>query len=750
MRRLAPWIALAFVALLLVVRFALPTVLARVASSQLSQALSAEVTVGNVDLWVLGGALAIEGLDVRPSAADPSWLRSRRALVDIGWWELVRGDLDVERLELAGLELALILDADGRITWPGAPEPDDAPPDAEEDEAAPAGEPTELVVRSIDLSEIDVSLRDQSGARDLGVELDAARLGPIRLVLGDAVSWSIEVLEIDSSTAQLRNDDQSAVEIGVALSAGQLGTQPGDPGGFDLTLRLGDGTLNAKGTLAVDPLAVETDLEWQALPLAPLLALAPPGNRPEIASGTSSGALGLRFASSPAPDDAPADEGSEGPAPSVLTGTGQVSVSALDLGVPGEMPMRVSWKELEVALASLEVDASGGGPPNIHISRLALDSPDVRATGAAATDEAGAAAGAPAEAPESAEPPRLRLDSLAVAGGKLRYRDRQFDPPHETVVSDVAVRGRTLRWPEASAASLEIVAGSLGEKPLTLTFSGRQDAGKGTLRGESVSLLIVDPYVRQNSDYAIDRGAVSVDTTFEIEGKRYRAPTRLVLHDLEIDGSDAGSRFQENFGVSLDMALVLLRNTAGDIVLDLPIESGEDGTGVGLTRVVADTLRRVLVNALASPIKLAGGLLGGGDAGDSYAGRAIFFAPGDSDAEESDDPDREDRTESLATLLRERPDLGIRIAAVIVPDDLERVAERAGVEPGDDAAPSPPARALLESLASERLATTRRRIAESLGDRVSNLDARLVVVPWKGEMGKGRPRVVGRLVLHAD
>jgi hypothetical protein len=642
----------------------------------------------------------------------------------------------VESIDLEGLYLALILGRDGRITWAGAPPPEAATPEAEQPEAEDA-EPTRLALDSIALADIDLALRDEAGERDVSLSLSAVELGPVELVLGQGVTWSVAALRIDSSEARLRNDDESTVDVRIQASVEGLDSTGQEAGAVDLTLGLGDGEVRAEGTFDVEPLTVAIDVQWSAIELAPLMALVPPASRPQLVGGVSSGALGLRL-------DPPSDDGGA----ATIGASGHAEVATLDATVPGDTPIRAAWKSLAVDLASLAFDLGGRAPPTVRLSKLALDAPDIRVTRPPQPPEPAPEDAEPETAGEtgSAPSPRIRIDEVSVLDGKLRFRDGGFDPPLETAVSGVSLRGAGLRWPEAAARHLSLVVGSLGKKPLTLDFEGSRQDGKGTLQGERMSLLAAAPYVRQNSSYVIERGTLSVDSKYELHDAGYAAPTRVVFHDLYVDGSEAGSRFQRTFGVSLEMALVLLRNAGGDVVLDLPIESDEDGADVGLTRVVADTMRRVLLNALASPLKVAGGLLGTGDRGDSFEGRAIFFLPGESEPQSLEPSSA--REGSVAALLADRPDLGIRLEAVVVEDDLEQVAERLGVESVDAEDLPPDVRATLGRLAQARLERTRAEVAASLGETLEDAEERLVTVPWKGELGSGRPRVVGRLVLH--
>jgi hypothetical protein len=122
-RRRRASIALAVVVVLLVaLRVALPRVVRTQLEQQLSGLIAGTVTVGDVDLWLVSGAVAAEDVALRPDGAAPDappLVAFHRLAIDIGWLGLFRRTARVEDVTLAGLEVHVDRLADGVLVLPG-------------------------------------------------------------------------------------------------------------------------------------------------------------------------------------------------------------------------------------------------------------------------------------------------------------------------------------------------------------------------------------------------------------------------------------------------------------------------------------------------------------------------------------------------------------------------------------------------------------------------------------------------------
>jgi len=144
LRRL--WIALGVVVVLLVgLRTALPSIARSQLEQQLSALIAGKVTVGDVDLWLVHGAVAAKDVALRPddAAADaPPLVAFERLSLDVGWLALFQHTARVEDVTLAGLRVHVDRLADGALVLPGLREPAVAAEPEPEPEPA-ASEPSE-------------------------------------------------------------------------------------------------------------------------------------------------------------------------------------------------------------------------------------------------------------------------------------------------------------------------------------------------------------------------------------------------------------------------------------------------------------------------------------------------------------------------------------------------------------------------------------------------------------------------------
>jgi len=135
------------------------------------------------------------------------------------------------------------------------------------------------------------------------------------------------------------------------------------------------------------------------------------------------------------------------------------------------------------------------------------------------------------------------------------------------------------------------------------------------------------------------------------------------------------------------LALALLRDKDGIILLDVPVEGRLDDPEFKLGRVVWRTVLNVLVKVATSPFSALAALAGGGDADLSL----VEFAPGGAALDEA----AQKRVQALARSLAERPALALELegtadaaadGAALRRAELERLLRRAKA-----AAQKPPA-----------------------------------------------------------
>jgi hypothetical protein len=321
--------------------------------------------------------------------------------------------------------------------------------------------------------------------------------------------------------------------------------------------------------------------------------------------------------------------------------SGRVGVADLSLEDPASGEVALAFKKFEGVIE--EVLLPLGDPSattRIHIERLGLEEPVVRYTRpttafdafAAKPAEAGAAeadAAPTADEPGAAPGPLdVRLGSFELSGGQLRFDDRSVSPAFQSEVRRLQVTLRDVRWPDVAVGAFDVAARlpQKGRVALKGSLSALDD-GRIELALENLALPPFNPYASRAAGYRMKRGEASLQTALRVRGNRYEADNRLVLHRLAVD-PDSEADFQGQFGMSIDLALALLRDRKGDIGLPIPVALEGEEVKVGIGSIVRSALTSAVRGALLSPLKALGAAIPSGGGGGELRVEPLAALPG--------------------------------------------------------------------------------------------------------------------------
>lgn len=749
--------------LAIVVRAALPWAIEQGAERAVRRLTGLEADVGDVDLWLLRGAIALEDGVVAARPGEPlddagsaaAVLRWRRLYLNVGWLDLLRGRVHVQEVSLDGPGLRFEEGAEGGIDLAflsGLPAPEPAPAE----EPGKASEPWPVQLDSVAVTDLRVEVTDPEPAsdplvfslgelslQDLSLEEGSLGLGAISIrapvleverdfVLGwptgsgtaagpseevppprpaaPGGSRTVERLALEGADIRLIVGDRP-LHVSFQLEADRMSLRQG---AFPVRLSLGieDGSFELQGELALAPPGFRGHVEWNELPVPPLALVAVPEMGDWMRSCRAGGTLDVELLAG------------EGDLPTGLRlGAGSISVRDLDVASPGDTTeVAIGWNDLTIGVEEvfvpLGVPAAGQPPaPRIALGDVRLESPRIRyrlpspSLDALLAADADAVPGAEAPAPEGDSPSdeethaavAFSIDTFAISGGRIDFDDRSVSPGFRARLEDLAISGRDVAWPERRVRELAV---SMGIPPgASLRVDGHLDATDDEVRIELKELALppFDPYA-QPAGYRLRRGAATLESTLEKHGSEIEMDNDITLHHLALDGL-SGNRFQETFGMPLDLTLALLRGPSGDIKLSVPVSFDETGAAdTGLTSIVRSAVRQALVGAVTSPLKLAGfafSMFGGG----GPSADAIPFAPAAAVLGEAET----ERVDALARLLASRPGLAVELSGTTGEADRPGLAEAVlteGIVNGED----------LPDL-EESGFLARRRVAGALRDR---------------------------------
>ncbi|WP_242360106.1 MULTISPECIES: DUF748 domain-containing protein [Anaeromyxobacter] len=407
----------------------------------------------------------------------------------------------------------------------------------------------------------------------------------------------------------------------------------------------------SKGKLEVD--AAELDL----VPLQPYL-------EPDVTARLTGGRAGAR---------ATVDFDASGKAPR-WTFAGDVRLDGLAVAERGNEDL-LRWRSLEVT----GIDAAST-PPRASVRLVRLVEPRVKAYvwEDGATSFARALRAAPAPAPGKPPPPpgpewRTAIGAVQVVRGRAAFVDRSVSPPAIVNVTGADAAVAKLSSDPRVRSTVDVKLQVEGASPVrisgTLNPLQKEAFTELVVASQGVDLSPFATYSGKFLGYGIQKGKLDLDLRYKIENRNL-ASTNVVRVNQFTLGDPTNSPDATKIPVRL--ALALLQDRDGVILLDVPIEGNLDDPNFHLGKVIWRTVLNVLVKVATSPFSALAALAGGDHADLSL----VEFAPGAAEAL----PSAQERFGLLARSLAQRPALGLELEGSADPDQDGPALRRAALE----------------------------------------------------------------------
>jgi hypothetical protein len=320
---------------------------------------------------------------------------------------------------------------------------------------------------------------------------------------------------------------------------------------------------------------------------------------------------------------------------------------------------------------------------------------------------------------EPSTPPWLRIDRLGVDGGRIEFYDTTLPKPYGADLTDL-----TAAVEAVAAAPLRIervqLKGTVDElSPFEIGGSVTPTTTALALRVDRLLLPPLNPYLGPLLGYEIRSGLARIATDVTLEGTALTAATDLVLSRFAMRavGPDA---VEGTIGAPLSLTLALMKDTRGDIHLELPIQGDVAANQYRVGNLIREALGNALLGTVRGPLGWIRGIFRR-DEGERFDLRPVPFAA----SEATLGPDGEARVAEVAKLLGRQSAL----RAVLIPEpstgDLE------ALRANDPAAPLD----ALADLARRRAAVVTERLVSGHGIAAS----RVATEAWEPET----PRIEG-------
>ncbi len=326
----------------------------------------------------------------------------------------------------------------------------------------------------------------------------------------------------------------------------------------------------------------------------------------------------------------------------------QLAVTGIDCSLE---PTRVKVAEVHwvAPKTTLLIDAA-------HQANLALI---LRPAAGSATN----AAPQPAQGAVSRQP---GAQTVPVQAGLVRLDRAAFGFIDESIQPHVSVgiqelSGTIKGLSSALNATAEVdLAGKVGEQS-PFSIAGRVNPLASNIfvdlviSNANTELTPLTPYFEKYAGHPLNKGRLTTLLRYHVEGKELKAENKIDLEHLTL-----GPRNKSPDATSLPvkLAVALLKDSNGRIELDLPLHGRLDDPQFSLGPVILKVLVNVITKTAASPFKLLGALVGGGE-----ELSFVSFSPGTTNLVEGE----VDKLTKLAKALARRPALNLEIEGAIDP-----------------------------------------------------------------------------------
>lgn len=322
-----------------------------------------------------------------------------------------------------------------------------------------------------------------------------------------------------------------------------------------------------------------------------------------------------------------------------------LSLSGINAVLGGKHPVDISAAEIALRdfFARLVINADG----SLALRKLIKEnSPAV-----SKKEEEGSQTAAPSD-PESL-PYRIKVGQLVLEKGQVRFSDYFIKPNYSANL--LGLGGSISGLSSVSGTTANVNLGGTVDGSAPLVISGRVNPLAKeifldlTADTRGVEMSGFSPYSARYTGYGIEKGKLSANIHYFIENRQLQAENHIFLDQLTF-GDPVEN--EEATRLPVQLAVALLKNSRGEIDINLPISGSLDDPQFSVGSIVVKMFVNLIVKAVTSPFALIGSLFGGGEQLawlEFESGRSAIASPG------------VEKLQKLASALKDRPSLKLDV-----------------------------------------------------------------------------------------
>lgn len=246
------------------------------------------------------------------------------------------------------------------------------------------------------------------------------------------------------------------------------------------------------------------------------------------------------------------------------------------------------------------------------------------------------------------------LDRVSLTNGTMVFKDLTVKPNFNMDISKMQANITRLGLPYGNRTGIVFNATVDDQSPLIL--SGELlPVGKTFKSGMRLSLSNLDmtqlsPYTLKYIAYPVSTGMLNADVDLKLQGTEVAVGNLFDIYQFDV-GSKVPNPDAAN--VPIGLGLALLKDSSGNIQLDIPVVGDLSDPQFRLGAVIGRAIVNLLIKAVTSPFALIGSIFGGGE-----DMNVLAFDPGTDKLNEK----ALKKIETIAKAMKERPGLNLEIS----------------------------------------------------------------------------------------
>lgn len=248
----------------------------------------------------------------------------------------------------------------------------------------------------------------------------------------------------------------------------------------------------------------------------------------------------------------------------------------------------------------------------------------------------------------------IDIGKITLTNSSMIFNDQFNKPNFRASVS--SLKGSIGKLSAGTKTPVEL--SGLIDRTAPLKIQGRIDPFNSDIfvdlavKAKGIEMPPLSSYSIKYLAYPIEKGKLSLDLQYQVEKGQLKANNKIFLDQLTL-----GERVEspDALSIPVTLAVALLKNTRGEIDINLPISGSINDPQFRIAPIVFKALLNLIVKAATAPFTVLASIFGGGADLSS-----ITFAPGLSRIE----PQAEATMAAIAKAMIDRPALKLEITGV--------------------------------------------------------------------------------------